>query len=64
MGGLGHIQPAIKQAGDDADLPRIACRSATTEDQRSLAHDRALYATSEPTANGIPQGSTMVCCMR
>jgi hypothetical protein len=35
--GLGHIQPGIKQAGDDADLPRIACRSATTEDQRSLA---------------------------
>jgi len=35
--GLGHIQPGIKQAGDDADLPRIACRSATTKDQRSLA---------------------------
>jgi hypothetical protein len=35
--GLGHVQPGIKQAGDDADLPRIACRSATTEDQRSLA---------------------------
>ena len=34
--GLGHIQPGIKQAGDDADQPRIACRSATTEDQRSL----------------------------
>jgi hypothetical protein len=35
--GLGHIQPGIKQAGDDADVPRIACRSATTKDQRSLA---------------------------
>jgi hypothetical protein len=34
--GLGHIQPGIKQAGDDADHPRIAYRSATTEDQRSL----------------------------
>jgi hypothetical protein len=34
--GPGHIQPGIKQAGDDADQPRIACRSATTEDQRSL----------------------------
>ena len=33
---LGHIQPGIEQAGDDADQPRIACRSATTEDQRSL----------------------------
>jgi hypothetical protein len=33
---LGHIQPGIKQAGDDTDQPRIACRSATTEDQRSL----------------------------
>ena len=35
--GLGHVQPGIEQAGDDADQPRIACRSATTEDQRSLA---------------------------
>ena len=34
--GLGHIHPGIKQAGDDADQPRIACRSAATEDQRSL----------------------------
>ena len=34
--GLGHIQPGIEEAGDDADQPRIACRSATTEDQRSL----------------------------
>ena len=34
--GLCHIQTGIKQAGDDADQPRIACRSATTEDQRSL----------------------------
>jgi len=34
---LGHIQPGIKQAGDDTDQPRIACRSATTKDQRSLA---------------------------
>ena len=32
--GLGHIQPGLKQAGDDADQPRIACRSATTKDQR------------------------------
>ena len=35
--GLGHIQPGIKQAGDDADQPGIACPSATTEDQRSLS---------------------------
>jgi hypothetical protein len=35
--GLGHIQPGVEQAGDDADLPRIACRSATMKDQRSLA---------------------------
>jgi hypothetical protein len=34
--GLGHIQPGIEQAGDDADLPRIASRSTTMEDQRSL----------------------------
>jgi hypothetical protein len=34
--GLGHIQPGIKQAGDDADLLRIACGAATTKDQRSL----------------------------
>jgi hypothetical protein len=33
---LGHIQPGIEQAGDDADQPCVACRSATTEDQRSL----------------------------
>jgi len=44
--GLGHIQPGIEQAGDDPDLPRIADRSATTKDQRAIAHDRALYATS------------------
>ena len=36
---LGHIQPGIEQAGDDADQPRVACRSAATEDQRSLACD-------------------------
>ena len=35
--GLGHVQPGIEQAGDDADQPRVACRSAATEDQRSLA---------------------------
>ena len=35
--GLRHIEPGIKQAGNDADLPRIACRSATMEDQRSFA---------------------------
>jgi hypothetical protein len=34
---LGHVQTGIEQAGDDADLPRIACRSTTVEDQRSLA---------------------------
>jgi len=34
--GLGHIQPGIEQAGDNADQPRIACRSATAKDQRSL----------------------------
>jgi hypothetical protein len=28
--------PGIEQAGDDTDHPRIACRSATAEDQRSL----------------------------
>ncbi len=35
--GLGHIQPGIEQAGYDTDQPRIARRSASTEDQRSLA---------------------------
>jgi hypothetical protein len=40
--GLGHIQPGIKQAGDDADLPRIACRPATAKDQRSLARGGCL----------------------
>ena len=34
---LGHIQPGIEQAGDDADQPSIACRAATTKDQRSIA---------------------------
>ncbi len=34
--GLGHIQSGVKQAGDDADLPGIACRSSSTKDQRSL----------------------------
>ena len=34
--GFGHIQPGIEQAGDDADQPRVACRSAAAEDQRSL----------------------------
>ena len=34
---FGHIQTGFKQTGDDADRPRIARRSATTEDQRSLA---------------------------
>ncbi|MDQ0819157.1 hypothetical protein QFZ79_001451 [Arthrobacter sp. V4I6] len=34
---VGHIQPGIEQAGDDADQPRVACRSAATEDQGSLA---------------------------
>ena len=35
--GRGHVQPGIEQAGDDADQPRVACRSAAAEDQRSLA---------------------------
>jgi RNA polymerase sigma factor (sigma-70 family) len=43
--GLRHIQPRIKQAGDDADQPGVARRSATTKDQRSLAHDWVFYAT-------------------
>ncbi len=30
--GLCHIQPGFEETGDDADLPRIACRSATTKD--------------------------------
>ncbi len=34
--GLGCIDPGIGQAGDEADLPRIACRSGTGEDQGSL----------------------------
>jgi hypothetical protein len=34
---LGHIQPGLEQTGDDADQPGVACRSAATEDQRSLA---------------------------
>jgi hypothetical protein len=33
---LGHIQTGFRQAGDDTDQPRIACRSTTTEDQCSL----------------------------
>jgi hypothetical protein len=37
--GLGHVQPGFHQAGDDADQPRIAGRSATAEDQRSLTLD-------------------------
>jgi hypothetical protein len=37
--GLGHIQPGIGQAGDDADQPRVACRSAAAEDQRPPARD-------------------------
>ena len=40
--GLGHVHPGIEQAGDDADQPGIARRPAATEDQRSLAHHRAL----------------------
>ena len=36
--GLGRIQPGLEEAGDDADLPRVACRSGTAEDQRSLAY--------------------------
>ncbi len=44
--GLSRIHPGIEQAGDDPDLPRIADRSATTKDQRAIAHDRALSATS------------------
>ena len=39
--GLGHIQPGIEQAGDDADQPGVAGRSAATEDQRSLASRRS-----------------------
>jgi hypothetical protein len=30
--GLRHIHTAGKEASDDTDLPRIACRSATVED--------------------------------
>ncbi len=46
--GLGHIQPGIKQAGDDADQPRIACRSATTEDQRSLTRGALILVGPRP----------------
>ena len=34
--GLGQIDPGIGQAGDETELPRIACRSGTGEDQGSL----------------------------
>ena len=34
---FGHIQPSIEEAGDDADQPGVACRSAAAEDQRTLA---------------------------
>ena len=39
---VGHIQPGIEQAGDDADQPGVACRSAATEDQGSLASASAV----------------------
>jgi hypothetical protein len=34
--GLGEIDPGIGQAGDETELPRIACRSGAGEDQGSL----------------------------
>jgi hypothetical protein len=49
--GPGHIQPGIEQAGDDADLPGIACRSATAKDQRSLAIDR--HATQRKVRDAL-----------
>jgi hypothetical protein len=33
---VGHIQSGVEQAGDDADFPRVACRSAAMQDQRSI----------------------------
>jgi hypothetical protein len=35
--GPGHVEPGVEQAGDDADQPRVAGRSAPAEDQRSLS---------------------------
>jgi hypothetical protein len=45
--GLGHVQSGIRQAGDDADLPRIACRSTTTKDHARppAAHARLMAST-------------------
>jgi hypothetical protein len=34
--GLEYIDPRIGQAGDETELPRIACRSAAGENQGSL----------------------------
>jgi len=36
-GDVVKIMAAVKQAGDDADQPGIACRSTTTENQGLLA---------------------------
>jgi putative transposase len=35
--GVGHVQSGIEQAGNDADQPRMTCRSTAAEDQRSFA---------------------------
>jgi hypothetical protein len=44
---LGNIQSGIEKTGGDSNLPRIACRSAAMEDQRSLAHDPHSITTAE-----------------
>ena len=45
---VGHIQPGIEQAGDYADQPCIACRSAATEDQGSLGRRAAPLGGVDP----------------
>jgi hypothetical protein len=59
--GLGHIQPGIEKAGDDADQPRIARRSATTEDQAALRGEsplrELLVPWREDMVSGGPDGT-------
>ena len=55
--GLIRIQPSIKQACDNADLPRIACRSATTEDQRSITTRRSFPEGFVEGVSGSADGS-------
>ena len=60
--GLGHIQPGIEEAGDDTDQPRISCRSAATENQRSLT--RGAYPTCSVDLRLILAGPRQVGWLR